>query len=51
MHFFLVVPSRTSTNFLIKRKEKKKKKNNNLAVFGYVMTSPLSQDSSSQGFL
>jgi len=34
----LVVPSCTSTIFLIKRKEKKKKINNDLAVFGCVMT-------------
>ena len=34
----LVVPSCTSTDFLIKRKEKKKKINNDLAIFGCVMT-------------
>jgi len=32
----LVVPSCTSTDFLIKRKEKKKKINNDLAIFGCV---------------
>jgi len=42
----LVVPSYTSTNFLIKRKEKKKKMNNNLAVFGCVMTHELSDGGS-----
>jgi len=34
----------------LKEKKKKKKKNNDLAVFGCVMTPPLSQDSLFQGF-
>ena len=42
----LVVPSCTSTNFLIKRKEKKMKINNGLAVFGCVMTHELSDGGS-----
>ena len=32
VHLSLVIPSHTSTNFLIKRKEKKKKINNDLAI-------------------